>query len=103
MVFDSLIRPAPELSTEERVEVKKVARQLLERLKELLVPTQLISRNRNVRLSSNISMRAIRRGTQTSMPFDRAEDTDETTVLSGANADAATVTEGRGLRHVRPL
>jgi len=37
VVFDILIRPAPELSTEERAEVKKVARQLLERLKELLV------------------------------------------------------------------
>ena len=37
MVFDILTRPAPELSTEERAEVKKVAKQLLERLKELLV------------------------------------------------------------------
>ena len=37
VVFDILTRPAPELSTEERVEVKKVAKQLLERLKELLV------------------------------------------------------------------
>jgi type I restriction enzyme R subunit len=37
VVFDILTRPAPELSTEERAEVKKVARQLLERLKELLV------------------------------------------------------------------
>jgi len=37
MVFDILTRLAPELSTEECVEVKKVARQLLERLKELIV------------------------------------------------------------------
>jgi type I restriction enzyme R subunit len=37
VVFDILTRPAPELSTEERAEVKKVAKQLLERLKELLV------------------------------------------------------------------
>jgi type I restriction enzyme R subunit len=37
VVFDILTRPAPELSTEERAEVKKVAKKLLERLKELLV------------------------------------------------------------------
>jgi type I restriction enzyme, R subunit len=37
VVFDILTRPAPELSTEERTEVKKVAKQLLERLKALLV------------------------------------------------------------------
>jgi type I restriction enzyme R subunit len=37
VVFDILTRPAPELSTEERAEVKKVAKQLLGRLKELLV------------------------------------------------------------------
>jgi type I restriction enzyme R subunit len=37
VVFDILTRPAPELSTEERAEVKKVARLLLERLKALLV------------------------------------------------------------------
>jgi type I restriction enzyme R subunit len=37
VVFDILTRPAPELTTEERAEVKKVARQLLARLKELLV------------------------------------------------------------------
>jgi len=36
-VFDILTRPGPELSPEEREEVKKVARQLLERLKGLLV------------------------------------------------------------------
>lgn len=36
-VFDILTRPAPELTTEEQAEVKKVARQLLERLKNLLV------------------------------------------------------------------
>lgn len=37
VIFDILTRPAPELSTEERAEVKKVARELLVRLKELLV------------------------------------------------------------------
>jgi len=36
-IFDILTRPGPELSTAEREEVKKVARQLLERLHELLV------------------------------------------------------------------
>jgi type I restriction enzyme R subunit len=37
VIFDILTRPAPELSTEERDEVKKVAKDLLVRLKELLV------------------------------------------------------------------
>jgi type I restriction enzyme R subunit len=37
VVFDILTRPAPELTTEERAEVKKVARALLARLNELLV------------------------------------------------------------------
>jgi type I restriction enzyme R subunit len=37
VIFDILTRPGPDLSTEERAEVKKVARQLLERLKNLLV------------------------------------------------------------------
>jgi type I restriction enzyme R subunit len=37
VVFDILTRPAPELSTEERAEVKKVAKLLLVRLKELLI------------------------------------------------------------------
>lgn len=37
VIFDILTRPAPDLSTEERDEVKKVAKQLLERLKALLV------------------------------------------------------------------
>jgi type I restriction enzyme R subunit len=36
-VFDILTRPAPELSTEERAEVKKVARELLGRVRSLLV------------------------------------------------------------------
>jgi type I restriction enzyme, R subunit len=36
-IFDILTRPGPELTTQEHEEVKKVARQLLERLKELLV------------------------------------------------------------------
>ena len=37
VIFDILTRPSPELSTEERTEVKKVARDLLGRLRELLV------------------------------------------------------------------
>jgi len=37
VIFDILTRPAPELSTEESAEVKKVARELLTRLKALLV------------------------------------------------------------------
>ena len=37
VIFDILTRPAPELSAEERAEVKKVARELLARLKSLLV------------------------------------------------------------------
>jgi type I restriction enzyme R subunit len=37
VIFDILTRPAPELSAEERGEVKKVARELLTRLKQLLV------------------------------------------------------------------
>nr|MCU0974459.1 type I restriction endonuclease subunit R [Burkholderiales bacterium] len=37
VIFDILTRPAPELTTEERAEVKKVARELLARLKALLV------------------------------------------------------------------
>ena len=37
VIFDILTRPAPELSAEERAEVKKVARALLARLKTLLV------------------------------------------------------------------
>jgi len=37
VIFDILTRPAPELTAEERAEVKRVARELLARLKELLV------------------------------------------------------------------
>jgi len=37
VIFDILTRPAPELSTAEREEVKKVAKELLTRLKTLLV------------------------------------------------------------------
>ncbi len=37
VIFDILTRPAPELTTEERAEVKKVARDLLAKLKTLLV------------------------------------------------------------------
>ena len=36
-IFDILTRPAPELSADERSEVKKVAKDLLERLKTILV------------------------------------------------------------------
>ena len=36
-IFDILTRPGPELTTQERDEVKKVAKQLLDRLKDLLV------------------------------------------------------------------
>jgi type I restriction enzyme R subunit len=37
VIFDILTRPAPELSTAERDELKKVARELLNKLKQLLV------------------------------------------------------------------
>jgi type I restriction enzyme, R subunit len=37
VIFDILTRPAPELSDAERAELKKVAKDLLERLKQLLV------------------------------------------------------------------
>jgi len=37
VIFDILTRPAPELSADERAELKKVARDLLARIKELLV------------------------------------------------------------------
>jgi type I restriction enzyme R subunit len=37
VIFDILTRPAPELTSEERAEVKKAARELLTRLKALLV------------------------------------------------------------------
>jgi len=37
VIFDILTRPAPELSADERAEVKRVARDLLNRLKQLLV------------------------------------------------------------------
>jgi type I restriction enzyme, R subunit len=37
VIFDILTRPSPELGTEEQAEVKKVARELLARLKDLLV------------------------------------------------------------------
>ncbi len=37
VIFDILTRPAPDLTADERAEVKKVAKDLLERLKDLLV------------------------------------------------------------------
>ncbi len=36
-IFDILTRPGPDLTSDEREEVKKVAKQLLDRLKALLV------------------------------------------------------------------
>ena len=37
VIFDLLMKPAPELTADERAEVQKVAKVLLERLKQLLV------------------------------------------------------------------
>jgi len=37
VIFDILTRPSPKLSTEERAEVKKIARELLNRFEQLLV------------------------------------------------------------------
>lgn len=37
VIFDILTRSAPALTSEERAEVKKVARELLNRLKQLLI------------------------------------------------------------------
>jgi type I restriction enzyme, R subunit len=37
VIFDILTRPAPEMTAEERAEAKKIARELLNRLKQLLV------------------------------------------------------------------
>ena len=52
-IFDILTRPGPELSSEEREEVKKVAKQLLERLRALLVLgwRQKVSSRARVRLA----------------------------------------------------
>jgi type I restriction enzyme, R subunit len=52
-ILDILTRPGPDLTTEEREEVKKVARQLLERLRELLVLgwRQRVSSRARVRLT----------------------------------------------------
>jgi type I restriction enzyme, R subunit len=52
-ILDILTRPGPDLNTEEREEVKKVARQLLERLRELLVLgwRQRVSSRARVRLA----------------------------------------------------
>ena len=95
VIFDILTRPAPELSAEERAEVKKVARELLARLKELLVlnwrqkaaarsqlklaiedtldracrgPTRRSCTSRSARRSSSTSTRATRSGTSASTP-----------------------------------
>jgi type I restriction enzyme R subunit len=37
VIFDILTRPAPDLSADERAELKKISRDLLERLKQLLI------------------------------------------------------------------
>jgi type I restriction enzyme, R subunit len=52
-ILDILTRPGPDLTTEEREEVKKVARQLLERVRELLVFgwRQRVSSRARVRLA----------------------------------------------------
>ncbi len=52
-IFDILTRPGPKLATQEREEVKKVAKQLLQRLKELLVIgwRQKVSSRASVRLA----------------------------------------------------
>jgi type I restriction enzyme R subunit len=52
-IFDILTRPGPKLASQEREEIKKVARQLLERLKELLVIgwRQKVSSRAGVRLA----------------------------------------------------
>jgi type I restriction enzyme R subunit len=52
-IFDILTRPGPKLATQEREEVKKVAKQLLERLKALLVIgwRQKVSSRAGVRLA----------------------------------------------------
>jgi type I restriction enzyme R subunit len=52
-IFDILTRPGPTLSNQEREEVKKVAKQLLERLRELLVIgwRQKVSSRAGVRLA----------------------------------------------------
>jgi type I restriction enzyme R subunit len=49
VILDILTRPAPELTTDERNEVKKVARELLTRLKQLLVLNCRISSLRTTR------------------------------------------------------
>ena len=78
--FDILTRPAPELTTEERAEVKKVARELLAKLKEITgtsltgrasrtpwtpgcpAPTRPSYIARSARRCSNMCMRPIRSG-----------------------------------------
>lgn len=52
-ILDILTRPGPDLTTEEREEVKKVARQLLEKLRDLLVIgwRQRVSSRAGVRLA----------------------------------------------------
>ncbi len=53
VIFDILTRPAPALSSEERAELKKVARELLEKLKQLLVLNwrQTVSARSRVKLA----------------------------------------------------
>ena len=54
VIFDILTRPAPELSPDERTEVKKVARQLLTRLKALLVLDWRKRQNSRARVENEI-------------------------------------------------
>lgn len=53
VIFDILTRPAPALSSEERAELKKVAKDLLEKLKQLLVLNwrQTVSARSRVKLA----------------------------------------------------
>ena len=55
VIFDILTRPAPVLTTEERAEVKKVARELLARLKALLVLDWRHKQQARARLTEAIS------------------------------------------------
>ena len=55
VIFDILTRPAPELSAEERAEVKKVARELLSRIRGLLVLNWRQKQQARARLSETIS------------------------------------------------
>jgi type I restriction enzyme, R subunit len=57
VIFDILTHPAPEVTTEERAVVKKVARELLKKLKDLLV------RNRQLKLEVRSELKIVIEGT----------------------------------------